>query len=196
MKKYHYILLVTLLPVILFGHLILFPTIGIDTEVAILDYEGLLLSWENLSRIGLVALKRLFFPTAYSPLLNNSLLLVLLSLLGLWLGPYFKSNALVMASVFFSIPITYFQLYFQLQNLEVMLGTFLVLLAGLLLKRSNGTVTIIAAILLMGSAVSIYQSLFDFVLAVVAYQLLTTTLSDTRKWVLLVLVPVGSLGIY
>lgn len=196
MRKYSYLLLVAILPVLLFGHLLIFPTIGIDTEVAILDYEGLLVSWESLSRIGLVALKRLFFPTVYSLVLNNSLLLVLLSLLGLWLGRYFSSNILVMALVFFSIPITYFQIYFQLQSLELVFGMCLVLLAGLLLKRPRGTFAIAIAIILMGGAVSIYQSFFDFLIAVVAYQLLTTNLSDIRKWSLLVLVPVGSLGIY
>lgn len=172
LKNKHILFICLLLTLLFYGHFVLFSTIGIDTEVAILDYSYLLTSWGSIGRIGLVFLKTIFFPLGYSQLVSNISMLVSLGIF-LWLVYKLgKVSPVIFSVIFLSLPITYFQLYFQLQNFEVMIGTIIVLVSAYYYVHSRNIGICLLALFAMGFSVSIYQSLLDFIVAAVSFFLI------------------------
>ena len=119
-----------------YGIFIIYPTVGIDTEAAILGYDELILSWRTISRTGLSMIKEIFFPT-YNQLLNNVLAIVFMALLVWIISQIFKLNIWVLSLIFIFMPFTYSQMYFQMQSFEVILGSIIVLISVYLLLNIN-----------------------------------------------------------
>lgn len=153
-----------------YGIFILHPTVGIDTEAAILDYKGLILSWRTISRTGLSLIKEIFFPS-YNQLLNNILAIIFLAILIWLIVQITKLNVGVVSIIFITMPFTYSQMYFQMQSFEVILGAIIVLLSVYLLLEVN-FYFIFLTVFLIGFSISIYQSIFDYLLACTALILL------------------------
>ncbi|CYV00184.1 TPA: glucosyltransferase domain-containing protein [Streptococcus suis] len=187
-----------LLPILFLGHFIIFPTVGIDTENAILHYDYLLFSWETIGRIGLVGLKKLFFPTGYSPILNNLIMIIGLGFFLYFVSKKLKVHLIIFSLTFLSLPITYFQIYFQLQNAEVVFTCLLVVLSAYYFSTSTNWYTWLIPILIFGFAISVYQSFLDFIIASTSYFLLQNkdTLKPRLVILKLFLAPCFSLGVY
>ena len=181
-----------LLTFFIFGGMFLFPTIGIDTEAIILDQEGLLKSWEGMGRIGLVLIKRLFFPFTYNSYLQNGLMIVTLALILSFLIKKFHLSPLVFSISFLAIPITYSQLYFQLQNFEVILAFLLLILAiyNYIHPRKPRYRFLILTSLTIGFASSVYQSLFFFAITFTAFCLYQKSEKNNFKSWLLNWIPI------
>lgn len=153
-----------------YGIFIIYPTVGIDTEAAILGYDELILSWRTISRTGLSLIKEIFFPT-YNQLLNNVLAIVFMALLVWIISQLLKLDIWVLSFVFVFMPFTYSQMYFQMQSFEVILGSIIVLVSVYLLLNINYYLVFIT-VFLTGFSISIYQSIFDYLLACSALFLL------------------------
>ena len=196
-KTLHIYLITAILCLLLFGNLILFPTVGIDTESIILDQKGLLESWEGMGRIGLVLIKRLLFPFGYHSYLQNGLMLLTLALSLSFLVKKFKLSPLVFNLAFLALPITYSQLYFQLQNFEVVLAFFLLILAIYYPTRKNkvSLASIPITSLVIGFATSVYQSLLLFAISYTAFCLLHhPERRSSKEWLLSwIPIPLGTL---
>lgn len=148
---------------VIYGSFLLFPTVGIDTEVAIIDYSGLLDSWKTVGRVGLVLLKEWFFP-AFHPVIANSLTIVSLSIFIWLITRLLHSSSVLVGFIIAACPITYYQLYFQMQSFEVILGSILTLISFYIIVNKH-YLLLVPMSLLAGFSISIYQSLFDFSIA-------------------------------
>lgn len=158
-----------LLVFLVFGSFILFPTIGIDTEAIILDQERLLIGWESISRIGLVLIKRAFFSVGFNQMHENSLMIITLAFSLTFLVKKFNFSNYIFPLAFLGFPITYTQIYFQLQNFEVSLAFGLLVGVLYYFNRKKSTSWLLIASLTIGFATSIYQSMIGFAITFLAF---------------------------
>ncbi|HFI0618477.1 TPA: glucosyltransferase domain-containing protein [Streptococcus suis] len=196
--RYKEFILAYILPALFLGHFIIFPTVGIDTENAILHYDYLLLSWETIGRIGLVGLKKLFFPTGYSATVNNILMILVFGFFLHFISKKLKVHLIIFSLTFLALPITYFQLYFQLQNAEVVFTCLLVVLSAYYFSKATSWYTWIIPIIIFGFSISVYQSFLDFIIASTSYFLLQNENESQPRLAIvkLFLTPCFSLVVY
>lgn len=154
-------------------------TVGIDTESIINNYQGQLDAWRSINRFGLVKLKELLWGGEYRQLMQNIFALLTLGLLAFLLIYLYKKSSHMFSNkkvvlfliAFIACPITYLQMYFQLQNFEVLFGTLLTTIAIYLSWKFALTdfktkfPLLLLSSVLIGFSLSIYQSMLDFSIA-------------------------------
>ncbi|MGT2832074.1 glucosyltransferase domain-containing protein [Streptococcus halotolerans] len=194
MKEIKNTLLSLSLSFLTYVSLIMSPTIGIDTEGAVLDYSFLVNSWRRIDREGLALLKDTFFPT-YLQTQNNILAIFALAVFALLIIRVTKFDGWIVSLLVIACPITYFQMYFQMQSFEVILASIITLLLVYATVHSS-SIFVILTIVGVGFCIGVYQSIVDFYIGISALLLLLKGSAQLKDYLKLMIGLIGSLIVY
>ncbi|MGV3028757.1 glucosyltransferase domain-containing protein [Streptococcus hyovaginalis] len=195
MKEFKNIISPIIVSFITYASFIVFPTIGIDTEGAVLDYRFLVNSWRRLDREGLALLKDILFPT-YHQTQNNILAIIALAILAYLFIKMTEFNPWIVSFFLIACPITYFQMYFQMQSFEIILASIITFLLVYVTVDSSSYFMMILLMIGVGFCISVYQSIVDFYIAMSSLMLLMRGANHLKDYCRLILGLIGSLGIY